>query len=84
MRRLEHSTRQRLDHWELTLRAALEQTQLVEEKRRLEVELSELGQVRAELESMEDAQMEQVHDRLGRDPSEWVAHKAEPAEPVQA
>ncbi len=76
MGRLERSTRERLDRWERALRDALEQTQIEEEKRRLERELVELGQARLDLSSMDPAEIERLHERLARDPSEWVSHHA--------
>jgi len=76
MKTLEQATRQRLDRWEQVLRGALEQTQVEDEKQRLERELAELGQARTELPSMTRAQQQRLHDHLSRDPAAWLAHAA--------
>ena len=76
MKNLEQATRDRLEHWEHTLRDALEQTQVEDEKQRFERELAELGQARADLTTMDRGQMRSLHDHLARDPAQWVAHMA--------
>lgn len=70
---LEQQARTRLDRWEHALREALEQTQIEEEKHRLERELAELGQAREELSSLGRSDLERLNERLARDPSDWVS-----------
>lgn len=68
--------KERLDEWERQLRAAIERTQIEDERQRIQRELMELTTRRERLDELSDEQLRTLHHHLQRDPKKWVRHEA--------
>ena len=73
---LMQETKERLDEWERQLRAAIERTQIEDERARIQRELMELTTRRDQLDQLTEQQLRTLRDHLQRDPREWVRHQA--------
>lgn len=75
MRDIEEKTRARLEDWEHKLAFALERTHIEAERQRIQRQLADLSTARDQLEHLSEAQLRAVHERLGRDPNDWIEHR---------
>jgi hypothetical protein len=72
---LKEQTRERIQEWERRIAYALERTYVESERRRFQWEISELRTVRDQLERLSDDQLRVLHERLARDPGEWITQR---------
>lgn len=72
---LKQNTIARLAEWERRLAEALSRTHIDSERRRFQRELSELRTVRGELDRLNADQLRTLHERLARDPNDWIMHR---------
>lgn len=68
-------TTERLLEWERRLGQALSRTHIESERRRFQRELSELRTAREQIARLSDDQLRTLHERLVRDPNEWIEHR---------
>jgi hypothetical protein len=75
MKELRQKTIERLEEWERRIALALERTQIEAERQRLQRQLADLSVARDQIEHLGEAELARVHERLARDPNDWIEHR---------